>query len=75
MKTYFALVHRDDDSAYGISFPDLPGCFPAADDLDNLVANARDALGLWFDGAKEVEPRGIDEIHKATADELAGGHS
>lgn len=37
MKTYFALVHKDEVGAYGISFPDLPGCFSAADDLDDLV--------------------------------------
>ena len=29
MNTYLALIHKDDDSAYGVSFPDLPGCFSA----------------------------------------------
>lgn len=73
MKTYFALVHKDDDSAYGVSFPDLPGCFSAADNLDNLVNNACEALDLWFEDAAEVEPRSMDEIREATAEELAGG--
>jgi hypothetical protein len=27
MKTFIALVHKDEDSAWGVSFPDLPGCF------------------------------------------------
>ena len=37
MNTYFALVHKDAGSAYGISFPDLPGCFSAADEDAEVV--------------------------------------
>lgn len=73
MKTYFALVHKDEGSAYGVTFPDLPGCFSAADDLDKLVANAAEALDLWFDDEEEVEPRDMDAIREAVADELANG--
>ena len=31
MNVYFALIHKDSGSAYGVTFPDLPGCFSAAD--------------------------------------------
>lgn len=31
MRTYFAIVHKDEDSAVGVVFPDLPGCFSAGD--------------------------------------------
>ena len=47
MNTYFALVHKDSDSAYGISFPDLPGCFSAADDEDRIFQYAQTALTLY----------------------------
>ena len=47
MNTYFALVHKDRDSAYGISFPDLPGCFSAADDEDDIFQQAQSALTLF----------------------------
>ena len=40
MKTYIALVHKDADSAWGVSFPDLPGCFSAADTLDDVLPKA-----------------------------------
>ena len=73
MKTYFAIVHKDANSAYGVTFPDLPGCFSAADDLENLVPNACEALDLWFEGAEEIEPRDVDAIREVAAADLAEG--
>ena len=73
MKTFFALVHKDADSAYGISFPDLPGCFSAADELDGVLSNACEALELWFADAPDVEPRRMEEIAAAVADDLKAG--
>jgi predicted RNase H-like HicB family nuclease len=71
MKTYIAVVHKDRDSAFGISFPDLPGCFSAADSGADIVPNACEALDLWFEDEEEVEPRGIDAI--ASSVNLKGG--
>ena len=48
MKPYIALVHKDLESAYGVSFPDAPGCFSAADTIDDLFANAAEAIALWM---------------------------
>ena len=36
---YVAFVHKDPDSAYGISFPDFPGCISAGDTMDEVIAN------------------------------------
>ncbi|HWT63353.1 MAG TPA: type II toxin-antitoxin system HicB family antitoxin [Ochrobactrum sp.] len=47
MKHYFALVHKDADSAYGIQFPDIPGVFSASDEADDIVKNAIEALQLF----------------------------
>ena len=47
MKPYIAIVHKDRDSAYGLTFPDAPGCFSAADEMDDLFANAAEAIALW----------------------------
>ena len=73
MKTYLAVVHKDRSSAFGVTFPDLPGCFSAADSESDIVPNACDALDLWFEDSEEVEPRGIDAIHHEVADDLADG--
>jgi predicted RNase H-like HicB family nuclease len=79
MKTYFAIMHKDPDSAFGISFPDVPGCFSAGDTFEEAMANAADALRLHRDVAGETgnpfpEPRGFDalmsdaEVRKEAAD-------
>lgn len=73
MKTYFALVHKDDDSAFGVTFPDLPGCFSAADRIEDVLPNACEALELWFEDAEEVAPSDVSAITAAAAGDLAAG--
>jgi predicted RNase H-like HicB family nuclease len=62
MKSYFALVEKEAESAFGIRFPDLPGCFSAADDADGILANASEALQLWAEDMPLPEPSGHDAI-------------
>jgi predicted RNase H-like HicB family nuclease len=69
MKPYIAIVHKDPDSAYGVSFPDAPGCFSAADTIDDLFANAAEAIALWTeamgeDGQKIPAPRELSELKR-----------
>lgn len=73
MKTYLALVHKEPDSAFGMTFPDLPGCFAAADTQADILRNAADALELWFEDAAPITPRGLDAIATEVADDLATG--
>ena len=47
---YPVYVHRDQDSAYGLTFPDFEGCFSAADDLQDVERMAQEAVELHFDG-------------------------
>ena len=73
MKQFVAIVHKDPDSAYGLTFPDAPGCFSASDDLEGIVAAGSEALGLHFEDAEEVpEPRDLsalqDEVRQAIAE-------
>lgn len=53
MRQYIALIHKDADSDYGVSFPDLPGCVTAGVDLDDARAMAAEALALHLDGLAE----------------------
>jgi predicted RNase H-like HicB family nuclease len=62
MTHYIALVHKDSDSAFGVQFPDLAGCFSAADNMDDLVANAMEALSLWAEDEAMPKPRAIEQI-------------
>lgn len=40
-----------EDAAYGVVFPDLPGCFSAGDTLDEAIKNASEAAALWIEDA------------------------
>jgi predicted RNase H-like HicB family nuclease len=73
MKYFYALVHKDPGSAFGIEFPDLPGCFSAADEIEDVLPNACEALELWFEDEPEVKPMGLEQIKSLVLDELAEG--
>ncbi|MDO9417625.1 type II toxin-antitoxin system HicB family antitoxin [Pararhizobium sp.] len=62
MNHYMALIHKDEGSAYGISFPDLPAIFSAADEEDNLAAQAIDALRLWAEDEAMPPPSAHGEL-------------
>jgi predicted RNase H-like HicB family nuclease len=69
MRTYFAIVHKDEDSAVGVVFPDLPGCFSAGDTYDKANANAHDALRLYAEaelraGRQLPRPRTFEALYR-----------
>jgi predicted RNase H-like HicB family nuclease len=53
MLKYIALIHKDADSDYGVSFPDLPGLVSAGKNLDDAQAMAEEALALHIEGLVE----------------------
>lgn len=44
-----AIEPGDDQHAFGVVVPDLPGCFSAGDTLAQAVENAKEAIALWLD--------------------------
>jgi predicted RNase H-like HicB family nuclease len=46
---YIALIHKDPDSSYGVSFPDVPGVIAMGDTLDSAIAEAGSALAFAFE--------------------------
>lgn len=67
MRYYIALIHKDADSDYGVSFPDLPGLITAGSDLDEARAMAEEALALHLEGMAEdgeavPEPSNLEKI-------------
>lgn len=70
MRQYIALIHKDADSDYGVSFPDLPGVISAGGTLDEARAMATEALafhleGLAEDGEAVPEPSSLEAIMSA----------
>lgn len=64
MRHYIGVVHQDGDSAFGVHFPDVPGCFSAADQLDDLLANASEALALHLEGEALPEARSLEAVRE-----------
>ena len=70
MAHYIALIHKDPDSGYGVSFPDLPGVITGGDTIDEAMQNAPDVLAFAAEDWREQtgkpfpEPRSIDELRK-----------
>lgn len=50
---YPIVIHKDRGSDYGVSVPDLPGCFSAGATLDEAMAMAREAIELHLEGLIE----------------------
>jgi len=63
MRHYYALVHKDENSAFGIQFPDIAGLFSAADSERDIIGNASEALQLWFEDSEETpEPLPLEKL-------------
>ena len=64
---YPIYVHKEKGSAYGATFPDIPGCFAGADDIQALPRAAQEAVEAHF-GADE------DPIPSATSPDTWADH-
>ncbi len=68
MTHYIALIHKEADSCYGVSFPDVPGVTTAGDTLDEAMQKAAEVLQFAAEDWSEVtgrefpHPRTIDEL-------------
>jgi predicted RNase H-like HicB family nuclease len=66
MTYYIALVHKDPDSSFGLSFPDVRRCYSVADTLEELAVNESEALSLLAEAGDDdfdlPAPRSIDSL-------------
>ncbi len=67
MKTYIALLRKEEGSSYGVDFPDFPGCITGGETMDVAYREAPEALqfhikGMLEDGEQIPEPTPLDEI-------------
>lgn len=72
MRSYIAIIDRDNMPGVSIVFPDLPGCVSEADTLSDAPDRAREALALY---AAEAADRGYILPAPSALDALVkGGH-
>jgi predicted RNase H-like HicB family nuclease len=61
MKLYPVVIHKDKKSAFGVTIPDLPGCFSAGATLDEALRNVQEAVEVHLHGEDIApEPSGLD---------------
>ena len=57
MNVRLIVEHDPDTSRWSAVFPEIPGCASAGDTEEEAIANAREALALWFEPiALELSP-------------------
>lgn len=71
---YPAYIHKDEGSAYGVTFPDFPGCFSAADELADLPRMAQEAVEVHFEGEELPIPAPSAPESWAGDDRFDGGY-
>lgn len=73
---YLIVIHKDPDSDYGVTVPDLPGCFSAGSTIPEALQNAQEAIechieGMLADGEYLPDPAD-EEKHLANSDYRGG---
>lgn len=70
------VLHKDIDTDYGVTVPDVPGCFSAGVTAAQALDNVQEALALHFEGLvadDEPLPQAQEiDVHVANPD-FAGG--
>jgi predicted RNase H-like HicB family nuclease len=64
---YIAIIHKDRDSDFGVSFLDFPGCITAGRTLDEAKIMAAEALYAHIEemraaGEAVSDPASLDEV-------------
>ena len=47
---YPVVIHKDPESCYGVTVPDLPGCFSAGDTVVDALMQAVEAIECYLEG-------------------------
>jgi predicted RNase H-like HicB family nuclease len=73
---YPVVIHHDQGSAFGVTVPDIPGCFSAGDTFEEALDNTLEAIELHLEGLADMgelvpKPSTVDD-HKDNPD-YAGG--
>ncbi len=47
---FSVVIHKDEKSGYGVTVPDLPGCFSAGDTLEEAIESVDEAIACHLEG-------------------------
>ncbi|MBE1162582.1 type II toxin-antitoxin system HicB family antitoxin [Dyella acidiphila] len=55
------VLHTDDGQHYGVTVPDLPGCFSAGDSIDDALVQVLEAIDLHLEGIMDDDSAELPE--------------
>jgi predicted RNase H-like HicB family nuclease len=62
------VIHKDERSVYGVTVPDIPGCFSWGDTIENAIKNTREAVEAHVEAllgqgiAIDIEPTSVEQL-------------
>jgi predicted RNase H-like HicB family nuclease len=70
---YPVIIHKDPGSDYGVTVPDLPGCFSAGETLEEALENAQEAVlthteGMMKDSDPIPSPTSLERLRELVTD-------
>jgi len=51
---YSVVIHEAEEGGYWLEVPALEGCFTQGETLDEVMANAKEAIALYLEGLAEI---------------------
>jgi len=73
---YPVVIHKDEHSDFGVSVPDIPGCYSAGSTYDDALTNAIEAIECHLEGLlmdNEFLPVGTTIDQWINDEEFQGG--
>lgn len=73
---YPVVIHKDDNSDFGVMVPDIPGCYSAGSTYDEALSNVHEAIECHLEGLlldNESIPVGSLMDRWINQDEFSGG--
>lgn len=64
---YPVIIHKDENSCFGVIIPDFEGCFTAGDTIEEALQNVQEAVECHLEG-EDVEiplPSALEDVAKS----------
>ncbi len=62
---YPVLIHKEEDSEYGVTVPDVPGCFTSGKTVREALKNLQEAVSCYYEGENvdtPPEPSNVEDL-------------
>jgi len=70
---YPVIIHKEENTDYGIAVPDFPGVFSGGSTLEEALANVQDAIETFYEGEEGVALPQPSALESVLADEQTRG--